>query len=94
MRNKTPPDGKRVPKVRIARPANRPFQLRYTCPVEKREIRVSVGSRDENDTQRQKSELEARLLLGIQQRRQPKKTTGPHMSWEHFRAQYTSRTRG
>lgn len=79
---------RKIPKVRIARPAGRPFQLRYMCPVEKREVRVSVGTRDEGDAKRLKAELEARLLLGLEARREKEKAGGPDMEWEHFREQY------
>ena len=79
---------KRIPKVRIARPAGRPFQLRYLCPIEGREVRTSTGTRDEQETQRQKAELEAKLLLGLDTK--PKKVIrGPNMPWEDFRQQYS-----
>jgi len=29
---------KRIPKVRIGRPKGRPYQLRYLCPIEGREV--------------------------------------------------------
>jgi len=73
------------PKVRLATPANRPIQLRYTCPVEKREIRITTGTYDDAEAERQKAELEAKLLLGIQRPRQRKTAVGPHMPWELFR---------
>ena len=57
--------GRKIPAVRIARPEGRPFQLRYTDPVDKREVRISVGSRDEDEAARMKAELEAKLLLGL-----------------------------
>jgi hypothetical protein len=79
---------RRVPKVRIARPAGRPFQLRYACPQEQREIRISTGTRDEAEAEQQKQELEAKLFLGIR----PSKTVsiaGPQMPWDEFRHQYT-----
>ena len=77
----------RTPKVRIARPAGRPFQLRYFCPNEQREIRVSVGCRDEHEAQHQKKELEAKLLLGIPAKKR-ERIRGPHMPWEEFREEY------
>jgi len=69
------------PSVRIVRPSGRPFQLRYTCPVEKREIRISTGGRDEDEAELLKRELEAKLLLGIEtnpvkRSRQVRKWTG------------------
>ena len=56
---------RKIPTVRIGRPSGRPFQLRYTCPVEEREVRISTNTRDEHEAERQKKELEAKLLLGI-----------------------------
>ena len=85
MGKKKPRD--RTPKVRIARPAGRPFQLRYFCPNEQREIRVSIGCRDEREAQHQKAELEAKLLLGIPAQKR-KRMYGPHMPWEEFREEY------
>jgi len=78
----------RIPKVRIARPAGRPFQLRYTCPTQGREIRISIGCRDEATAEREKRELEARLTLGIAPDRRRKEPTGPEMSWDTFRERY------
>jgi integrase len=79
---------KKIPKVLIARPAGRPFQLRYVCPVEHRPVRVSVGSRDEEEAARMKAELEAKLLLGIDTRSGKEKPAGPDMAWDDFREQY------
>jgi integrase len=75
-------------KVRIARPAGRPFQVRYFCQKENREIRVSVGSRDESDAQKLLAEIKAKLLLGLDVRPNTDKTCGPDMLWEHFREEY------
>ena len=72
----------------IARPAGRPFQLRYVCPIEKRQIRVSVGSRDENEAARMKAELEAKFVLGISTRTTKETVLGPDMAWEDFREQF------
>ena len=77
-----------IPKVFIARPSGRPFQLRYVCPVENRPVRISVGSRDEEDAARMKAELEAKLLLGIDTRPGKEKPAGPDMAWDDFREQY------
>ncbi len=79
---------KKVPKVRIVRPSQRPFQLRYVCPVEKREIRISTGCRDEVEAERQKAELEAKLLLGLEARPGRHQVLGPDMDWSDFREQY------
>lgn len=76
------------PKVRIARPDGRPYQLRYFDPAEQREVRISVGSRDEGEADRRKKELEARLLLGIGPNRK-KRSGGANMPWEEFRERYT-----
>jgi integrase len=79
---------KKVPKVRIVRPSARPFQLRYDCPVEKREIRITTGTRDEDEAERQKAELEARLLLGLETTPHRQRVLGPEMAWSDFREQY------
>lgn len=79
---------RKVPKVRIARPSGRPFQLRYACPIERREIRISVGSRDVEEAERLKTELEAKLLLGLEVRPGRVVVHGPEMEWSDFREQY------
>lgn len=80
---------RRIPKVRIARPKGRPFQLRYDCPVEKRQVRISTGTRDEAEAERQKAELEAKLLLGLEtQSSKDSKDYGPKMDWSEFREEY------
>lgn len=79
---------RKIPRVRIVRPAKRPFQLRYDCPVEKRQVRISTGTRDETEAERQKAELEARLLLGIEARPGKDIKLGPEMEWSDFREQY------
>jgi hypothetical protein len=77
------------PRVRIVRPSGRrPFQQRYFCPVEKREVRVSTGDRDEDEAERRKKELEAKLLLGLDTKSGKVKVTGPEMDWADFREQY------
>lgn len=90
MSDKQPPPrpDRKIPKVRIARPEGRPYQLRYTDPVEQREVRISVGSRDEGEASRMKAELEAKLLLGLETRPGKEKAVGPDMTWEDFREQY------
>ena len=82
-------ESSKLPKVRIARPAGRPFQLRYTDPETKKEIRVSIGSRDEREASEQKSKLEAKLLLGIDARPQQRAAAGPDMPWSDFRERYS-----
>lgn len=79
---------RKIPRVRIVRPAGRTFQLRYHCPNEKKEIRISTGTTDEGEADRQKSELEAKLLLGIAASTHRDKKCGPEMEWSDFREQY------
>jgi len=76
-------------KVRIARPSGRPYQVRYRCPTENREVRISVGSRDEYEAERLRRETEARLLLGLKTTHLNRPLLGPEMEWEHFREQYS-----
>ncbi len=87
-RKTSSPSARKIPKVRIVRPAGRPFQLRYKCPVEKREIRISTGGRDEDEAQRLKHELEAKLVLGLETRPAVGNRNGPDMEWPDFREQY------
>ncbi len=79
---------RKVPKVRIVRPEGRPFQLRYLCPIERKEIRISTGSRDESQAEQQKAELEAKLVLGLTTKTDREKVLGPEMEWSDFREQY------
>lgn len=81
-------DNRKIPKVRIARPEGRPFQLRFKCPIEKREVRISIGSRDEDEALRLKRELEAKLTLGLETTPSREKAFGPEMDWDDFREQY------
>lgn len=76
------------PKVRIVWPGGRAPQLRYNCPVEKREIRISIGSRNPEEAERQREELQAKLLLGIDPKPRTFKSAGPEMDWDDFREQY------
>ena len=79
---------KRVPKVRIAGPKGRPLQLRYT-PEDGREVRISTGTRNRAEAEKQKRELEARLVLGIDPpRRGESSTAGLDMFWDDFRESY------
>lgn len=85
-----PKEKAKTPKVRMAKPAGRPIQLRYFCPVEKREIRISTQTYDEAEAQEQLDKLEAKLLLGFDVK--PRKITaqaGPQMPWDEFRDEYT-----
>ena len=79
---------KKVPRVRIVKPHNRPIQIRYRDPETKKEIRISTNTRDESEALNQKSKLEAKLLLGIDPK--PRRCAGgPTMSWSIFREQYS-----
>ncbi len=80
--------GRKIPKVRIVRYPDRPFQLRYDCPVEKRQIRISTGTRDDAEAELQKAELEAKLLLGLSISTGRGKVLGPEMDWSYFREQF------
>ncbi len=81
-----------LPKIRIARPKGRPYQLRFMDPDQKREVRISTGVYDEAEAEQQKAKLEAKLLLGIpiDPPNNKKITQGynPDMSWEDFRELY------
>lgn len=79
----------KTPKVRIAAPKNRPLQVRYFCPNEKREVRLSVGSLDMDEAEQLKKEIEAKLLLGITVRSDHSKIRGPEMTWEEFREDFS-----
>jgi len=80
-----------TPKVRIARPKNRPYEVRITDPDTKKEVRISVRSRDEHEARAKKKEVEAKLLLGIDAKPHKKKVRGPEMGWQDFREEYTDR---
>lgn len=84
------PSLKHIPSVRIAQPAGRPLQIRYTCPVLNREVRISVGSRNTKEAEELKSEIEAKLRLGIAVQGTKKKMRGPEMEWAYFREEYRS----
>ena len=85
---KRSPKAKKTPKVRKGHPNNRPIQLRYFCPIENREVRLSTGTYDEAEADQQEAELQAQLLLGIAPSKQHKKATGPQMLFEDFREDY------
>lgn len=79
---------RKPPKVRIVWPSGRPPQLRYDCPIEKREIRISVGSRDPEEAERQRAELQAKLVLGLNPKPRASRVVGPEMAWDDFREEY------
>jgi integrase len=79
----------RMPKVRLAFPSGRPIQLRYYCPIEGKEIRISTGTRDHEEALVQLRRLEAKLTLGLPARVEANGISlGPNMEWEDFREQY------
>lgn len=78
-----------VPKVRITAPAGRPLQVRYWCNKQRREIRLSVGSRDIVDAEKLKARVEAKLLLGIEVEVGKKQVCGPDMDIEAFLNEYS-----
>lgn len=87
MKTKTP--AQKIPKVRIAAPEGRPLQLRYTCPKEGREIRISTNTYDPKDAEVQRDKLAAKLTLGIDAKPRRQFASGPMMSWEEFRDAFT-----
>jgi len=85
---------KKIPKVRLAKPkgkkSRKPYQLRYTCPKQKREVRLSTGTHDEGEALRLRDELVAKLTLGLPTQTAAKRAVrGPEMPWEDFREEYT-----
>jgi integrase len=86
--SKTKQSKARVPKVRIARPASRPLQLRYTDRLTGKEVRISTNTHDEDEAAEQKKDLEARLRLGMAPQRRDR-PDGP-ISWEEFRERYST----
>lgn len=79
-------------KVKLSMHATRPIQLRYKCPATGRDVRISTGTRDVTEAERQRARLEAELLLGIQRRKDDRtKIVGPRMPWEEFREVYYER---
>lgn len=79
---------KKPPKVRLAKPSKRPWQIRYTDPETKREIRISTGTHDEDKAQQQADEVAAKLTLGIPAKAGQRESLGPNMPWEQFRDEY------
>lgn len=80
---------KKPPTVRMAKPKGRPIQLRYTCPDEGREIRISTGTTDEAAAADQKQKLEAKLLLGLDAKPRRRAKGSSKMLWDDFRERYT-----
>jgi hypothetical protein len=78
-------------KVKLSYPKGRPIQIRYWCPAENRDIRISTGTTNNAEAEDQRAELEAQLLLGIQRRKgDATLIIGPQMNWERFREEYTA----
>jgi integrase len=87
MRKK--PD-KKIPKVRLAKPAGRPYQMRYTDLESGREVRISTKTIDEGEALDQLDKLKAKLTLGIDPRPRPAvRHDGPSMLWSEFRESFT-----
>lgn len=81
---------KKRPIIRVVPVRGRTFQLRYTDPSTKREVRISTGSHDPGVVDELKQELEAKLRLGIDTRPARTRSGGPTMSWEVFRERYSA----
>lgn len=81
---------KKPPKVRIAKPKDRPIQLRYTDPETKREVRITTNSYNSAEVNEQKKQLEAKLLLGINAKPSKRTAAGPKMPWGEFRERYST----
>jgi integrase len=81
---------KKLPKVRIAQPAGRPIQLRYTDPDSGKEIRISTATHDIAEAEEQKKNLEAKLRLGQDAKPRRRAKGGPSMAWEDFRERYSA----
>lgn len=78
---------KKPPKVRLVKPTARPYQLRYTDPETKKEVRITCGEATEDEALEQKRQLEAKLLLGIDAKPRKRKG-GSLMAWDEFRERY------
>ncbi|WP_145084751.1 tyrosine-type recombinase/integrase [Anatilimnocola aggregata] len=83
------PKKRKVPKVRLAKPAGRPWQIRYTPVGENREVRISTQTEDKNQAIEQQKEIEAKLLLGVDPKPRKIRDAGPLMPWSQFRDQYS-----
>jgi integrase len=84
-RNKKP----KVPKVRLAKPKGRTWQIRYNSPVTGREVRLTTDTHDADLAAGQKKAIEAKLLLGIDPKPGKVIKAGPSMPWQQFRDEYT-----
>ena len=78
----------RIPKVRIVRPAGRPFQVRYRDLDTRKEVRISVGSRNELEAEQLLKDTQAKLRLGMDP--SPRVLSrNASMRWDDFRDEYT-----
>jgi len=68
-------------RVTLAFPANRPIQLRYYCPIERRGVRRSTGTHDTREAKRQAKQLEAELMTGSYVR-------PGEIAWQEFKDRY------
>jgi integrase len=82
-------NGKRVPSVRIAQPAGRPLQLRWTDPDTRKEVRISTNTYDLDEAREQQQDLQAQLRLGLKPQPQKRRRPGDAIGWDEFRDQYT-----
>ncbi len=80
----------KIPKVRLAKPGKRPYQVRYHCPIEQREIRITTGTHDETEAEDKRQEVLAKLRLGIEAKPRKRVASGPNMAWSDFRNRYTT----
>lgn len=78
----------KIPKVGLVKPTKRPYQLRYTCPDTQKKVRISTGTHDEGEAIEQKSNLEAKLRLGMDARPKKRIAAGANMAWEDFLDRY------
>lgn len=81
-------DKRKVPKVRMVMRKGY-WQIRYTHPIDKREVRISTKTADEAEAIEQRKGIEAKLQLGIEIVPRKKSTLGPSMPWADFREEFT-----
>ncbi len=78
---------RKVPKVRMVLRKGY-WQIRYTCPVQKKEVRISTKTADEQEAIEQRKGIEAKLQLGIEITPRRKITLGAALPWSDFREEY------
>jgi integrase len=79
---------RKVPKVRMVLRKGY-WQIRYTCPTDKREVRISTKTADEQEAIEQRKGIEAKLQLGIEITPRRKITLGASLPWADFREEYS-----